>query len=41
MADQAPRVDDAIIALVAEELHVRVPADRNLVHFRERFAAGM
>jgi type II secretory pathway predicted ATPase ExeA len=41
MADQVSCIDEGIIALVAEELHVRVPADRNLVHFRERFAAGM
>jgi len=41
MADQVSCIDEGIIALVAEELHIRVPADRNLVHFRERFAAGL
>jgi general secretion pathway protein A len=41
MADQVPRIDEGLIATVAEELHVRPPVDRNLVHFRERFAAGL
>jgi general secretion pathway protein A len=40
MADQVPRIDEGIISVVAEELHAHPPADRNLVHFRERFAAG-
>jgi general secretion pathway protein A len=41
MADQVPQIDEGIIATVAEELQARAPADRNLVHFRERFAAGI
>jgi general secretion pathway protein A len=41
MADQVPRIGEPIIATVADELHVRAPADRNLVHFRERFVAGI
>jgi hypothetical protein len=39
MADEAEQIDDAIVSSAAEELHVRLPADRP--PFRQRFTAGV
>jgi type II secretory pathway predicted ATPase ExeA len=39
MADEAEQIDDAIVSAAAEELHVRLPADRP--PFRQRFTAGV
>ncbi len=39
MADHALRIDEAIVAAAAEELHVRLRSQHTPVHFRHRFAA--
>lgn len=40
MSDHATQIDAAIVSAAADEFSVRIPTDRNLVHFRQRFAAA-
>jgi general secretion pathway protein A len=38
MADNAASIDESTVAAAAAELHVRMPRERSVGHFRERFA---